>query len=73
MHSVLSLSPPAAHRSVLTLQLLAFATNELSIRLGEALAELLNATLVRTSFHLILLPSRIPRLTRIRVCLQGNA
>jgi len=35
---------------LLTPQLLAFATDELSIRVGETLAGLLNATLVRTSF-----------------------
>lgn len=38
-------------------QLLAFATDELSIRVGETLAGLLNATLVRTSFRLIFSPS----------------
>ena len=35
---------------VLTLQLLEFVTDELSIRVGETLAELLNAALVRISF-----------------------
>jgi hypothetical protein len=57
------------HRVFLTPQLLAFATDELSIRVGETLAGLLNATLVRTSFRLIF----IRWLTETRVCLQGNA
>ena len=60
-------SPLITHRVLLTPQLLAFATDELSIRVGETLAGLLNATLVRTSFPLIL------RLTKTHVRLQGNA
>ena len=50
-------------------QLLAFATDELSIRVGETLAGLLNATLVRTQFRLIL----VRWLTETCVFLQGNA
>ena len=73
---MLALSHPpllVVHKFLLVPQLLALATDELSIRVGETLAEFLNATLVRISFHPTLLPSRIPRLTRIRICLQGNA
>lgn len=44
-----------AHCVLFTPQLLDFATDELSIRVGETLAELLNVTLVRISFHFVLL------------------
>lgn len=47
------------NRVLLTPQLLALATDELSIRVGETLAGLLNATLVRPSFSLKPLPSSI--------------
>ena len=62
-----------AHHFLLAPQLLVLATDELSIRVGETLAEFLNATLVRVSFHLTLLPSRVLRFTKIRFCSQGNA
>ena len=55
-----------------TPQLLAFATDELSIRVGETLAGLINATLVRAPFRLQFSSSHILRLTK-RVFSQGNA
>ena len=69
VHSTPSLS---THRSLSHPQLLAFAADELSIRVGETLAGLLETTLVRTPFRLKIASSWILRLTRARVCLQGN-
>lgn len=47
------------NRVILTPQLLAFATEELSLRVGETLAGLINATLVRASFHPKFSPSSV--------------
>ena len=65
-------SPLAAPNRVLVApQMLAFATDELSIRVGETLAGLLNATLVRASFSAsYFLPSAHKNAV---ACLQGNA
>jgi hypothetical protein len=46
-------------------QLFAFATDELSIRVGETLAGLLNATLVRPSFSPLFHPAH-PILSFVR-------
>jgi hypothetical protein len=59
--------PLIVHHAFPTPQLLAFATEELSIRVGETLAGLINATLVCTSFRLVF-PSRgSPKLFAWRV------
>lgn len=63
-------SPPIINCVLLILQLLSFATDELAIRVGEVLAGLLSAALVRALFPLFLL--RILRLTESRVYLQGT-
>ena len=70
----LSFTPscPTVDCHLFTPQLLAFVTDELSIRVGQTLAGLINVTLVRTSFRLEFSYPRILRLTK-RGFLQGNA
>lgn len=68
LHVVWAGMKAISSNSWLVVQLLGYATEELSLRVGQTLAGLLNATLVR-----ILIPQHDGRDTDSRIMVQGNA